>query len=123
MKISHISKKEILNGEEIKGEDIREGVFNLIQSEYPNFTKECYISLAELNHFRRLYLTSIMFQEKEALNILDRDVIEAIKNNAILSENIQDEIESKITFGQKIANRVACKLPRNPLPPKMENRQ
>lgn len=34
--------------------------------------------------------------------------MDAIKNNAILSENIQDEIEDELTFGQKIADRVAA---------------
>jgi uncharacterized membrane protein len=32
----------------------------------------------------------------------------AIQNNAILSENIQDEIESELTFGEKIADQVAA---------------
>jgi uncharacterized membrane protein len=34
--------------------------------------------------------------------------MEAIKNNSILSENIQDEIEADLTFGQKLADRVAA---------------
>ncbi len=32
MKTSHISKKEILKGEEVNGIDIREGIFDLIKS-------------------------------------------------------------------------------------------
>ena len=34
MKVSPISKKEILRGEEIKGQDLREGIFNLIQGQF-----------------------------------------------------------------------------------------
>ncbi len=108
MKISHISKKEIQNGEDLRGQDIREGIFNLIKSEHPDFDKDCYITLAELNQYRRLYLTSLIIQEKGELAIIDRDVMDALKNNAILSENIQDEIEAEITFSQKIADRVAA---------------
>ena len=108
MNISHISKEEIPNGEDVKGEDIREGIFNLIKSDYPDFTKDDYISLSELNQYRRLYLTSLIIQEKGELAAIDKDVMEAIKNNSILSENIQDDIEGKITFGQKIADRVAA---------------
>jgi uncharacterized membrane protein len=33
--------------------------------------------------------------------------MEAIKNNSILSENIQDEIEAELTFGQRLADKVA----------------
>ena len=108
MKISHISKKEIQNGEDLRGQDIREGIFNLIKSEHPDFDKDSYITLAELNQYRRLYLTSLIIQEKGELAIIDRDVMDALKNNAILSENIQDEIEAEITFSQKIADRVAA---------------
>lgn len=39
---------------------------------------------------------------------IDKDVMEAIKNNSILSENIQDEIEGDLSFEQKIADQVAA---------------
>lgn len=108
MKTSHISKEEIEKGEEVKGQDIREGIFNLIKSDFSDFDKEGYISLAELNKYRRLYLTSLITQEKGEIADIDRDVMEAIKNNSILSENIQDEIEAELTFGQKLADKVAA---------------
>lgn len=107
MKISHISKKEIPKGEEVKGQDIREGVLQLIQSHFSDFNNDCYISLTELNKYRRLYLTSLIAQEKGELASIDKDVMEVIKNNSILSENIQDEIDTALTLGQKIADRVA----------------
>lgn len=107
MKKSHISKIEIRKGEEVKGQDIREGIFNLIQSHFPDFDKEDFISNTELNQYRRLYLTSLVTQEKGELAAIDRDVMEAIKNNSILSENIQDEIEGQLTTGQKLADKIA----------------
>lgn len=108
MKTSHISKQEIQKGEDVKGQDIREGIFNLIKTEFPNFDKEDFISIAELNKYRRLYLTSLIIQEKGEVAVIDRDVMEAIKNNSILSENIQDEIEAELTFGQRLADKVAA---------------
>lgn len=108
MNISHISKREIPKGEAVNGQDVREGIFNLIKMDFPDFTKDSYISLTELNQYRRLYLTSLIVQEKGELAIIDQDVMSAIKNNSILSENIQDEIEATLTVGQKIADRVAA---------------
>ena len=107
MKISHISKQEIQKGEDIKGQDIREGIFNLIKSVFPDFDQDDFITIDELNQYRRLYLTSLITQEKGEIALIDRDVMEAIKNNSILSENIQDEIEADLTFGQKLADSVA----------------
>ncbi|HMM11960.1 MAG TPA: DUF1003 domain-containing protein [Bacteroidales bacterium] len=108
MKTSHISKVKIQYGEDIKGMDIQEGIFNLIKSEHPDFDKNSYITLAELNNYRRLYLTTLIIQEKGDLESIDKEVMDAVKNNAILSENIQEEIEAKLTIGQKIADKVAA---------------
>ena len=108
MKISSISNKEIPKGEEVKGQDVREGVFDFIQLNFPEFDKDSYITLPELNHYRRQYLTSLILQEKGELAAIDKDVMEAIKNNSILSENIQDEIEGDLSFEQKIADQVAA---------------
>jgi len=108
MKISIISRKEIPKGEDVKGQDIREGIFNLIKTDFPNFGKDDYITIFELNQYRRIYLTSLIAQEKGELAVIDRDVMDAIKNNSILSENIQDELESELTFGQRLADKVAA---------------
>jgi uncharacterized membrane protein len=108
MNISQISKKEIIKGEEVLGHDIRSAIFDFIKKDYPGFDRDQYISIAELNRYRRLYLTYLIEQEKGELATIDRDVMEAIKNNAILSENIQDELEKKLTVGQIIADKVAA---------------
>lgn len=107
MQVSHISKKEIPNGEEVRGKDIREGIVELITSKFPDFNLESFISNDELNTFRRLYLTSLITEEKGELAMIDNDVMSAIKNNAILSENIQDEMEAELTFQQRLADKIA----------------
>lgn len=107
MIISCITKTEIKKGEEVKALDIREGIFNLIKAEYPDFDKDCSITLDELNRYRRHYLTSLILQEKGELAVIDRDVMNAIRNNSVLSENIEEEIEGKLTLGQKLADKIA----------------
>lgn len=108
MELSYISKKNIPKGEEVNAQDIRDGVYNLICKDYPGFDRSCFISLFELNSYRRLYLTSLIIQEKGELALIDKDVMDAIKNNSILSENIQEEMETELTLGQRIADRVAA---------------
>ncbi len=108
MPISYISKEEIPKGEEVKGKDIRQSVLHLIKNEFPGFEDDHLIALSELNKYRRLYLTSLVIQEKGELARIDKDVMDAIRNNSILSENIQDEIETELTFGQRIADKVAA---------------
>lgn len=107
MVTSAISQTQIKAGEVVQGKEISQEVFDFIKNKYPDFTSESFISLAELNHFRRLLLTSLMEQEDDELNHLDQDVLEAIRKNAILSENIQEIIDEKATFGQRVADKVA----------------
>lgn len=107
MQTSYISKNKICKGEEIKGQYIRAGVYSLIEKDYPGFSKDDFVSLNELNRYRRLYLTSLIAEEKGELAIIDLDVMDAIKNNSILSENIKDEMDGELTFGEKFADQVA----------------
>ena len=107
MTLSHISNREIPEGEAVKGAEIRQGIFDLIQSKYPDFARESCISIDELNKLRRLYLTQLVEQERGEIAIIDQDVMEAIRDNSILSENIQDELEGKLTIGQRMADQIA----------------
>lgn len=106
--ISYISKTDLQPGHAIRGSDIRDHIFDLIKSEFPGFEKEDFISISELNKYRRLYLTSLVAQEKGELACIDADVMDAIKNNSILSENIREELDGELTPGQKIADKVAA---------------
>ena len=105
---SFISNQLIPSGEEVNGNDIREGIFNLIKKDHPNFNYDGQISLAELNRYRRHYLTQLVAQENGELAIIDQDVMNAIKNNAILSENLSEEKETDLTMGQKMADKIAA---------------
>ena len=82
----------------------REGFF-LIKSNFPNFDADSTISMMNWIS-RRLYLTKLVEQEKGELASIDLDVMQTIRDNSILSENIQMKL--KLTTGQKLA---ADKLP------------
>lgn len=103
---SSISHKDIPKGQAILISDIRPGIIELIRKDYPAVSD--FISLAELNTYRRLYLTGMLNQEQGELAQVDQDVMEAIRDYAILSEKIQMEPAAKLTFGARVADRVAA---------------
>jgi len=107
MKISHISKKQIRLGEEVSVKDIREGVAKMLKADFPDIDGVHYISIAELNRYRKNYLAAMIIEERGALAAIDRDVMDAIKNNSILSENIQEVASTELSFGQRLADKVA----------------
>lgn len=107
MKHSFITQKLIPTGEEVIGSEIRDVIFEFIQSTYPSFGREDFISIFELNQFRRLYLTYLVSQEKSELTGIEKDVMNAINNNNILSDNIEIEMDEDTSMGQRIADKVA----------------
>jgi uncharacterized membrane protein len=104
---SHISKEKINIFNSVKGNEIKPEVFEVIKKYHPGLTDDSYISLAELNKYRRIYFSSLLYNEEEELKSLDKEVAEAFKNNTILTENIDDIYDSKLTLGQKISDGIA----------------
>lgn len=107
MEKSFISSSKINRGEAIQGREIRDGIFTLIKTDHPGFSKDDYISLTELNRYRRSYLTRLVRQERGEEEALDQDVLTAIRNNSILTEDLNQAKEEQLTTGQKLADRIA----------------
>ncbi len=106
--ISDLSKIEIPKGEEIKAMDIRIGIYDLIKESHPEFDRDSIISVSELNSYRRKYLSLLIMQEQGELGQIHQDVVEMIKNNASVTSKLSKETISNLSFGQKIADKIAA---------------
>jgi uncharacterized membrane protein len=91
----------------IFGKEIRPGILDLIKTEHPNFLPDSVLSIEELNHYRRLYLSKLIEQEQGELAVIDQDVLKAMRENSILSEIIKPETEPQLTLGQRLADKIA----------------
>lgn len=103
----HITKKPLKPEEGHRGDFIRKELFKLIKKDHPDFNQDSYISVEELNHYRKIYLASVIKKETGELNTLENEVVDAIFKNKLLSENIEIYLEKKLTFGQKLADIIA----------------
>lgn len=103
----HISKKNVPSTESYRGGEIRTALLKLIQQEHPDFTTESHISIDKLNDYRKRYITQLIEQEVGEVSQLEEDVIQAIHANKLLSENIEEDINEPLTFGQKVADHIA----------------
>ncbi len=105
--ICEISKKSYRANSLVVGRNLRSHIMALIKNDYPDFGDDSLISITELNRYRKKYLESILTDEVGELSKIEQEVIESINANEILSDNIEFDIQAKITFGQKIADKVA----------------
>jgi uncharacterized membrane protein len=102
-----ISGQTVSKGDSRRGDSLRAPLFTLIQASHPNFTHHSYIAFDVLNEYRRKYLTDIVEGEHGEVTQLEKDVLNSIQSNTILSENIEADIEEAFTTGQKVADRIA----------------
>jgi len=105
--ISYISKEQIKEEESAQIEDIQPGIVHLIKKEFPKIKNTHHISITELNKYRRLYFLYLIDAGATEYDKIEKDVVDAISHNKILSDNIEDEIDDKLTIGQKVADHVA----------------
>lgn len=102
-----ITHRAIDESHAIKGSDMRETIFTYIRQIYPNFTTEDYISRGEFDKVRRNYLLYLIAQENEDISSVEKEVVNAITENKILTEDVEPLLENQLTLGQRAADRIA----------------
>jgi uncharacterized membrane protein len=103
--ISYISKVETPLNKLIKGRNIRENIFNEILKEYPEFQLDDYITIDELDQYRKKYIKDILNDELSVNSNDDDDIINSIMDKTIISNNTSNA--EKLTYGQRLADKVA----------------
>lgn len=105
--ISDISGKEFPKSEKIKGSSIRKVLFEFIQKTYPQFSQNSNIAFSELNHFRTKFISECLVNEIGELGDLEKTVLSSLQERTLITEQIDDDKNTKLTFGQKMADGVA----------------
>jgi uncharacterized membrane protein len=74
---------------------------------YPKVTHESYISEEQLIHIKKNYLNQMLANEFGELDELEKEVINSISANKILSEKIAFTGDEKLTLGDRVADKIA----------------
>jgi len=106
--ISKISGVPFRKSEGILGALIRPSLFQLIVADHPEFTEEDYITFSELAIYREKYIADFLQKEIGELSLLEQKVVNTLMDNSTISDKIEDSTRNEtITFGQKLADKVA----------------
>lgn len=87
---------------------VRPAVAELIQGKVGRWYEEGWICSEDLQKFRHEYVQSLLIAEKGELTSLDKEVLESLKQQEILSRNPEEELQSASTAGQHLADRIAA---------------
>ncbi|MFZ2097898.1 MAG: DUF1003 domain-containing protein [Anaerolineales bacterium] len=85
---------------------VRKPIVEVILKKHPDWSSEGYICNTDLNNFREEYITNILETEKGELSFLEKEVMKSLKEQELLSKNVNIEFERQLTVGERISDRL-----------------
>ena len=86
---------------------VREPLVEMIRQTYPDWSAEGYICHDDLNKFREQYVTDVMARGKGELTSLEQEVMKSLQEHEVLSRNVNEEFERKLSLGERMADGLA----------------
>ncbi len=78
-----------------------------IKQQYPNVTDGDYLGDDQLLKIKKAYLNQMLVSEFGELDDLEKEVINSISENKIISENVDFEQDDNLSFGDRVSDRIA----------------
>ena len=103
---SDLSGKEFPENEKISAKNIRQSLLHFINKTHPEFSKSCFLSIEEMNEYREKYISEFLNKKLGNLIEVEKQVIQSVSKNTMISTEVEED-EKEITFGQKLADKVA----------------
>jgi uncharacterized membrane protein len=102
-----ICGKQKKMSEVMPAELVREPLVEMIRKTHPDWSPSGFICLADLDQVRSEYVKNVLETEKGELSTLEEDVLKSLKEQELLSENINVEFDQKLTLGQRLSDKLA----------------
>ncbi|MCP2044563.1 DUF1003 domain-containing protein [Pontibacter sp. HSC-36F09] len=105
--VCHLTKKQLPLNQLALGATIRRPIFQLIQADYPDFTDGSYVAIGNMNLYRKKYMEQMLEKELGEISELEKEVLDSIQENELLSNNIEEELRENLSVGDRMADRIA----------------
>jgi uncharacterized membrane protein len=105
--ICQICKKQKKLSEVIPAELVREPLVEIIRKTHPDWSSSGFICLSDLGQFRTEYVKGVLETEKGELSALEEEVVRSLREQELLSQNINVEFDQKLTFGQRLSDKLS----------------
>jgi uncharacterized membrane protein len=86
---------------------VRPSLLEFIKKRMPDLDGKDFICMEDLGKFRKEYVKEVLQEEIGELSALDNEVIESLQQHEILASNIAEQFEIKLTFGERLSDRIA----------------
>jgi len=91
----------------VMGHSVRPVIVDMVKHSYPEWSDAGFICVDDLNRYRYEYVRSLVETEKGELLGIEKEVVESVARNEILSTLVDKDFDSKLTVGQRLSDRIA----------------
>lgn len=91
----------------LSAEIVRAPIVEKIKMTCPDWSPQGFICNADLNRYRAEYVKDVIKADKGELSKLEEQVVVSMKEQALLSQNINVEYDRQRSFGEIMADRLA----------------
>lgn len=91
----------------VKVRSLQPSLLHRIMQDYPEINESSVLCLEDLNRFRTLLLHEIIQTARGDLDETEEAALKSLREGEIVSQNAEDSYSEKLTFGQKMADRMA----------------
>jgi uncharacterized membrane protein len=105
--LCQICKEQKKISEVLSAEIIREPIVERIKAAHPDWSSKGFICISDLNHFRAEYVQDVIKKDKGDLSALEEQVVKSLREQELLSENINVEYDRQRTLGERMADKLA----------------
>ena len=102
-----LTQREFPVGELVPLSAIRPRLLKLIQEANPGVGEQHFISGEELNKFRAQYVRGVIDDEVGEVTALETEVVRSMQEHELISEHVDREFETNLTFGERVADKIA----------------
>ncbi len=102
-----ICKKSFPEGKLIAGHGIHHEIENLIVAEHPDWNDRSRLCQDDFNAYRAKYVATIIDTESGHVQELQKAVLESIRQNEIITANVDSQAQQHSSLGERISDHIA----------------
>ena len=105
--LCQICKSEKSQRDLVPAELIRPTLQHLIEKDHHDWQPSGFVCVTDLNRYRLDYVRNVLQTEVGEFSALEREVLDSLHKNELLSLNIYADFDTKRTAGQMLADKIS----------------
>lgn len=105
--VCQICKKRFFEIDLFPASLIKNNILEVAKKQCPDFDEQGFICYQDLANLRAHRIEQILTEDKGELTKLDQDVLQSLKDQDLITENVNKKFEKSLTFSNRLADKIA----------------